>query len=843
MADKKISELVEITSPASGDIVPIVDIDANATKKITAANLATYVNASYPAETIRDTIGDMLTSNTETDITVTHDDGNDKINFVVSVAAANLPSAIDAAKIANGNISNAEFQSLDGMTGGTVQAQLNEKLPLAGGTMTGTLAMASQAITTSSTVDGRNLTTDGSKLDGIEASATADQTNAEIRTAVEAASDSNVFTDADHSKLNAIEASATADQTGAEIKSAYEGESDTNAFTDADHTKLDGIEASADVTDATNVTAAGALMDSECSNLAAVKGINQALTTSSSPSFTGVTAALTGNSSTATALATARDIALGGEVTGSASFDGSSNVTITSTIAANSVGINELALSDGSADQFIKTNGSGTISFASVTGATTINNAVANRLVSIASVTTDFDGEANLTFDGSTLGLTGNMTVSGTVDGADIAAMKTKLDAIESSATADQTNAEIRAAVEAASDSNVFADADHTKLNAIEASATADQSDAEIRTAVEAASDSNVFTDADHSKLNGVAASANNYVHPNHSGEVTSTADGATVIADNIVDEANLKVSNSPTNGYALTAQSGNTGGLTWAEIGLSDNSVDSDHYVDGSIDNAHLAADIIDGTKIADDVINSEHYVAASIDNEHLADDAVGIAELSATGTASSSTFLRGDNSWVTPTDTNTQIGGATGADFNDNVKLRFGTTDNDLEIYHDGSNSIIADTGTGGLQILASQFKVMNAAGDENQVIGTQDGDVELYHNNSKKLETASGGVSITGDMTASGNVIAYSDERLKSDIKTIDNALDKVSQMRGVSFIKDDKQSSGVIAQELEKIAPELVIDGEYKGVAYGNTVGYLIEAIKELKAEIEELKKDK
>ncbi len=113
---------------------------------------------------------------------------------------------------------------------------------------------------------------------------------------------------------------------------------------------------------------------------------------------------------------------------------------------------------------------------------------------------------------------------------------------------------------------NNFTDADHTKLNAIEASATADQTDAEIRAAVEAATDSNVFTDADHTKLNAIAASANNYVHPNHSGEVTSTADGATVIADDVVDEANLKVSNSPTNGYVLTAQSGNTGGLTWAE-------------------------------------------------------------------------------------------------------------------------------------------------------------------------------------------------------------------------------------------------------------------------------------
>ena len=61
---------------------------------------------------------------------------------------------------------------------------------------------------------------------------------------------------------------------------------------------------------------------------------------------------------------------------------------------------------------------------------------------------------------------------------------------------------------------------------------------------------------------------SNNYTHPNHSGEVTSTADGAQVIADNVVDEANLKVSNSPTNGYFLSAQSGDTGGLTWAAAG-----------------------------------------------------------------------------------------------------------------------------------------------------------------------------------------------------------------------------------------------------------------------------------
>ena len=99
-----------------------------------------------------------------------------------------------------------------------------------------------------------------------------------------------------------------------------------------------------------------------------------------------------------------------------------------------------------------------------------------------------------------------------------------------------------------------------------------------------------------------------------------------------------------------------------------------------------------------------------------------------------------------------------------------------------------------------------------------------------------------SYTGTFTATGDLVAYSDERLKSNVKTLDGS--KVYEMRGVSFDKDNKKGSGVIAQELEEIAPELIYDeGEYKAVAYGNISGYLIEAIKELKAEIEELKLNK
>jgi hypothetical protein len=161
--------------------------------------------------------------------------------------------------------------------------------------------------------------------------------------------------------------------------------------------------------------------------------------------------------------------------------------------------------------------------------------------------------------------MTGAITTNSTFDGRDVATDGAKLDGIEAGATADQTGAEIKTAYEA--EANAFTDAQFTKLAGIEAGATADQSDAEIKTAYENNSNTNAFTDADHTKLDGIAAGANNYVHPNHTGEVTSTADGATVIADNVVDEANLKVSNAPTNGYFLSAQSGAAGGLTWAAV------------------------------------------------------------------------------------------------------------------------------------------------------------------------------------------------------------------------------------------------------------------------------------
>jgi hypothetical protein len=98
-------------------------------------------------------------------------------------------------------------------------------------------------------------------------------------------------------------------------------------------------------------------------------------------------------------------------------------------------------------------------------------------------------------------------------------------------------------------------------------------------------------------------------------------------------------------------------------------------------------------------------------------------------------------------------------------------------------------------------------------------------------------------TGDVTFSGNVTAYSDERLKKNIVPIANSLHKVSALNGVMFERlEGQKGTGLIAQNVQAVIPEAVTEDKdgYLSVSYGNLVGLLVEAIKELKQEIETLK---
>ena len=119
----------------------------------------------------------------------------------------------------------------------------------------------------------------------------------------------------------------------------------------------------------------------------------------------------------------------------------------------------------------------------------------------------------------------------------------------------------------------------------------------------------------------------------------------------------------------------------------------------------------------------------------------------------------------------------------------------------------------------------------------------------NNASITGLAVTSLSVT-NINATGIITAFdfnstSDETLKTNINTINNALDIVNDLRGVSFDwkETGKPSFGVIAQELEQVLPALVSDTDPKTVNYNGIIGVLIEAVKELKAEVDDLKNTK
>ena len=119
---------------------------------------------------------------------------------------------------------------------------------------------------------------------------------------------------------------------------------------------------------------------------------------------------------------------------------------------------------------------------------------------------------------------------------------------------------------------------------------------------------------------------------------------------------------------------------------------------------------------------------------------------------------------------------------------------------------------------------------------------GNTSEYANIYAQNVNAKGKLIAQDEIISSGDITAFSDIRLKTNIEKIENALDKVCQLSGYTYDMNNKRSTGVIAQEVEKVLPEVVQDREdgYKTVAYGNMIGLLIEAIKELKEEIKVIK---
>ena len=170
--------------------------------------------------------------------------------------------------------------------------------------------------------------------------------------------------------------------------------------------------------------------------------------------------------------------------------------------------------------------------------------------------------------------------------------------------------------------------------------------------------------------------------------------------------------------------------------------------------------------------------------------------------------------------------------------------------------ANSTISGVSLGGSLNTLSFGSYLTSAGSYNGSTARTVSDAGTSVNTGNTLvardisgDFTAGTVNVT-NLTASQTVAALeyittSDINLKENIKTVENSLNTLTQLRGVSFDwkETGKGSYGVIAQELEEVLPDLINTGEVKSVNYNGIIGVLIEAVKELKKEIEELKSTK
>ena len=244
-----------------------------------------------------------------------------------------------------------------------------------------------------------------------------------------------------------------------------------------------------------------------------------------------------------------------------------------------------------------------------------------------------------------------------------------KLATIESCATADQTGAQIKTAYEAESDTNALTDTLLANIGTNNSKTGITGGQASEITANTAKIS---YCSTASSKLATIASCANNYSHTtnaNLTGEVTSSGNSTTIASD-IVDEDNLKISNAGSNGHFLSKQSGDTGGLTWAAVsGYSAPTIGSTSIASGATvttiagltlttpalgtptglvgtNISGTAACLTAGTVTTNANLTGD--VTSTGNATTIATDAVDIGMLSATGTASATTFLRGDNAWA---------------------------------------------------------------------------------------------------------------------------------------------------------------------------------------------------
>ncbi len=163
------------------------------------------------------------------------------------------------------------------------------------------------------------------------------------------------------------------------------------------------------------------------------------------------------------------------------------------------------------------------------------------------------------------------------------------------------------------------------------------------------------------------------------------------------------------------------------------------------------------------------------------------------------------------------------------------------------DVAGDIILDADGGDFKFKDGGTDVLNIENDSGDIkITSQTNDKDLIFrgvDNSSAITALTLDMSEAGAATFNNNVTAFSDVRLKSNINTLEHGLEKINNLRGVTYTRDGRENIGVIAQEIEEVLPNIVLTADdemgTKSVDYGRITAVLIEAVKELTKRVEEL----
>ena len=666
------------------------------------------------------------------------------------------------------------------------------------------------------TVDGRDVSADGAKLDTIETNAKDDQTAAEIRALVESASDSNVFTDADHSKLNAIEAGATGDLNASEVKALYEGNSNTNVFTDAQVSKLNGIEAGAtgdqsaseirtlvesasnsnvftddDHTKLNNIEA-NATADQTASEIRGLveSASNSNVFTDDDHSKLNAIEANATQDQTASEIKTllqsdkltANEIATGALdgryyteaesdaryfniSTGDTIKDGDTFPDNDTTIATTA------AINDRIIDLVDEVGGF--VPIANETSFPTANPDAENGTGTIVSVKA---ASTNLTPSGTTVTIANGAGTGNTVTITGVpSVIPSGFGFLVETTTTLHTYTFHRLTPNATQVSTVAGKA--TQIQTVHDNIT------QVQTVHNNIIDIQAVA-ADASDIGAVAAKATEIGLLGTSAVITDMGllGNSSVIADmdllgtsDVIADMNLLATSDVIADMAL---------LAVADVISDMNDLATSANITAMANCSNSISSINNASSNLNSINNfgDKYQVAANNPSTDGGGNALAVGDLYFNTSANELKVYNG-SSWQAGVTATGNFALTTGNTFtgdnryNDNVKALFGTGQ-DLHIYHSGTNSYIQDNGTGALYIGSNNTSgagvLIRGKHGEESIIANSNGSVQLYYDNAKKFETTSGGATVFGNLELSSTYpsLVLTDTNHNSDYRITNN-----------------------------------------------------------------------